>query len=69
MSNFNYIQMPPDGTGKKSKQTVVTIVDYNSGVLELELGDTVTTDAGFIGSVIDKNGNIASGGHSLNSRP
>ena len=61
MSGFNYIQLPPDGSGKKSKQTVISIISYISGSISFEIGDTLVTDVGFQGTVIDVDGTTATG--------
>lgn len=61
MSEFNYIQLPPDGTGKKSKHTIITDLSYISGTIAFDLGDTITTDAGFLGTVIEVDGTVAAG--------
>ena len=61
MSTFNYIQMPPNGTGKKSKQTVIIGVSFINGVNSFEVGDTVETDDGFVGDVTLISGNVVNG--------
>lgn len=51
MSDFHYIQMPPDGTGKKSSQSGTIELKFSGGIL-FTLGDQVTSDEGLAGSVI-----------------
>lgn len=61
MSAINYVQLPPDGTGKKSKHTVIISTNYSNGTIDFQLGDTVTTDDGFLGSVVRIDGGTVSG--------
>ena len=53
MSVFTYIQMPPDGTGKKSAQTATVEIKYNNGTIyTFEMGDVVTTSSGLLSTVV-----------------
>lgn len=52
MSEFHFIQMPPDGTGKRSSQVATVEIKYGSATDAFAIGDTVTTDTGFDGEVV-----------------
>lgn len=53
--------MPPDGTGKKSKQTVTVTIYYTNGSNSFSVGDKVLTDDGFDGDVLIVAGDQFSG--------
>jgi hypothetical protein len=52
MSQFPFIQMPPDGTGKRSSQQGTIEIHYNNATDLFSVGDTVTTDTGLDGDVV-----------------
>jgi hypothetical protein len=60
---FNgYVQVPPDGTGKKISHNVVVVLDYDTGTIPFALDDIIIGQtSGITGKVISVTGSTASG--------
>jgi hypothetical protein len=62
MSFNGYVQVPPDGTGKKIGHVILTEISYNTGTTDFIVGDSVTgVTSGATGTVIKIVGSTASG--------
>lgn len=60
MSDHN-VRVPPDSTGKRLGHTVYLDIDFNSGTIAFQLGDTIVTPSGVSGTVIKIKGTTAVG--------
>ena len=57
-----YIQVPPDSTGKKVFHRVEVLVPYDNGTVDFTIGDTVTgVTSGLFGTILHIDGTTASG--------
>jgi hypothetical protein len=60
---FNgYVQVPPDGTGKKVGHVVIVELDYTGGTVDFSVGDTITgASSGATGTIVKIDGSTATG--------